>query len=156
LFLAQGFTKGLGEGLVFCPTISLVATCFSTRRSLAIAMTAGPIVEWSAFKEQSYISFCIGMFFNSWAVSFAIFYASPAWFCLGDSRLTYLQLSSYAENIIRGIDTPARHERAGGAGSDYAVSQPIVSSDLSILLYYSPSSVQVFRVSSRHQVLVSL
>lgn len=40
LFLAQGVCKGLGDGLVFCPTVSLVATYFSTRRSLAMAVTA--------------------------------------------------------------------------------------------------------------------
>lgn len=40
LFLAQGICKGLGDGLVFCPTVSLVATYFSTRRSLAMACTA--------------------------------------------------------------------------------------------------------------------
>ena len=28
LFLAQGICKGLGDGLVFCPTVSLVVTCF--------------------------------------------------------------------------------------------------------------------------------
>ncbi|KAH7384252.1 major facilitator superfamily domain-containing protein [Phaeosphaeria sp. MPI-PUGE-AT-0046c] len=137
LFLAQGVCKGLGDGLVFCPTVSLVATYFTTRRSLAMAITAsggatggiifpliaqqmlptvgfgwtvrtmafvilfntviilciarvrlpprktGPIVEWSAFQEPSYMLFCIGMFFNLWAVYFAYFY-----------------LSSYAKNII--------------------------------------------------------
>ncbi|KAF9637981.1 Major facilitator superfamily [Lasiodiplodia theobromae] len=40
LFLAQGICKGLGDGLVFCPTVSLVATYFSKKRSLAMACTA--------------------------------------------------------------------------------------------------------------------
>lgn len=40
LFLAQGICKGLGDGLVFCPTVSLVATYFSKKRSLAMAVTA--------------------------------------------------------------------------------------------------------------------
>lgn len=40
LFLAQGICKGLGDGLVFCPTVSLVATYFSKRRALAMACTA--------------------------------------------------------------------------------------------------------------------
>jgi MFS family permease len=128
LLLAQGICKGLGDGLVFCPTVSLVATYFSTRRSLAMAFTAsggatggiifpliaqqllpkvgfgwtvrtmgfvilfnsviivtiarsrlsprkaGPLVEWAAFKEPSYTLFCVGMFFNLWAVYFAYFY----------------------------------------------------------------------------------
>ncbi|GME43536.1 MFS transporter [Neofusicoccum parvum] len=130
LFLSQGICKGLGDGLVFCPTVSLVATYFSKRRSLAMACTAsggatggiifplvaqqllpkvgfgwtvrtmgfvilfnavivvsiarvrlpprktGPLVEWSAFREPSYTLFCIGMFFNLWAVYFAYFYIS--------------------------------------------------------------------------------
>lgn len=40
LFLAQGVCKGLGDGLVFCPTVSLVATYFSKKRALAMACTA--------------------------------------------------------------------------------------------------------------------
>jgi MFS family permease len=130
LVLAQGVCKGLGDGLVFCPTVALVATYFSTKRSLAMAVTAsggatggiffpliaqqmlpkvgfawtvrtmgfvilfnsivilliarvrlpprktGPLVEWSAFKEPSYTLFCVGMFFNLWAVYFAYFYVS--------------------------------------------------------------------------------
>ncbi|KAG9850025.1 MFS general substrate transporter, partial [Aureobasidium melanogenum] len=128
IFLAQGICKGLGDGLVFCPTVSLVATYFSKKRSLAMAFTAsggatggiifplifqqleprlgfgwtvrimgfvvllnasiaamlarvrlpprktGPLVECSAFKELPYTLFCIGMFFNLWAVYFAYFY----------------------------------------------------------------------------------
>lgn len=131
IFLAQGICKGLGDGLVFCPTVSLVATYFSKKRSLALAVLAsggavggiifpliaqqllpkvgfgwtvrtmgflilfnsiivlliarvrlpprktGPLVEWSAFREPSYLLFCIAMFFNMWAVYFAYFYVSP-------------------------------------------------------------------------------
>lgn len=40
LFLAQGICQGLGDGLMFCPTISLMATYFSTKRSLAISCAA--------------------------------------------------------------------------------------------------------------------
>ena len=130
VFLAQGICKGIGDGLVFCPTVALVATYFSTRRSLAMACTAcggatggiifpliarqllpsvgfgwtvrvmgfvvlfnsviivtiarvrlppqkfGPLVDWSAFKEASYTLFCVGMFFNLWAVYFCYFYVS--------------------------------------------------------------------------------
>ena len=132
LFLAQGICKGLGDGLVFCPTVSLVATYFSSRRALAMAVTAsggatggiifpliaqqllprvgfgwtvrtmafvilfnaavilsiarvrltprrtGPLIEWSAFKELPYTLFCIGMFFNMWAVYFAYFYVGSS------------------------------------------------------------------------------
>lgn len=40
LLLAQGICKGLGDGLVFCPTISLVATYFSRNRVVAMACAA--------------------------------------------------------------------------------------------------------------------
>ena len=40
LFLAQGICKGLADGLVFCPTISLVATYFKKNRVFAMAGAA--------------------------------------------------------------------------------------------------------------------
>ena len=40
LFLSQGICQGLGNGLVFCPTVALVATYFSKNRALAMAFTA--------------------------------------------------------------------------------------------------------------------
>lgn len=38
--LAQGICMGLGNGCLFCPTISTVSTYFNKRRSLALGMTA--------------------------------------------------------------------------------------------------------------------
>ncbi|KAL1647405.1 hypothetical protein SLS58_002733 [Diplodia intermedia] len=50
LFLAQGVCKGLGDGLVFCPAVALVATYFAARRSLAIGvMAAGGATGGVAF-----------------------------------------------------------------------------------------------------------
>lgn len=40
LFLAQGILTGLGNGLVFCPTISIVSTYFSKKKSLALGLVA--------------------------------------------------------------------------------------------------------------------
>ncbi|KAI2168630.1 hypothetical protein LOZ23_001992 [Ophidiomyces ophidiicola] len=40
LFLAQGLCLGIGSGLIFCPTVALVSTYFSSRRSIAIAISA--------------------------------------------------------------------------------------------------------------------
>ncbi|KAH8671412.1 major facilitator superfamily domain-containing protein [Xylariales sp. PMI_506] len=40
LFLAQGLCQGLGNGLIFAPTVAHVATYFSRRRSLAISTAA--------------------------------------------------------------------------------------------------------------------
>lgn len=128
LFLAQGICTGLGNGLQFCPTVGLVSTYFSTKKSFAIAIGAagsatggmifpaivrqllpsigfgwtvrvlgfvilaldiatfstlrtrlpprrsGAIVEWSAFKEPTYMLFVLGMFFNFWGLYFAFYY----------------------------------------------------------------------------------
>ena len=40
LFLAQGVCQGLGDGLMFCPTVALISTYFSTRRTIAISCVA--------------------------------------------------------------------------------------------------------------------
>ena len=40
LFLSQGICTGLGDGLVFCPTIALLATYFAKKRSMALAINA--------------------------------------------------------------------------------------------------------------------
>lgn len=40
LFLAQGVCMGLGNGCLFCPVVATVATYFSTRRRLAIGISA--------------------------------------------------------------------------------------------------------------------
>jgi len=128
LFLAQGLCTGLGNGLLFCPTLSLMSTYFTKKRSLAIGIAAsgsatgglvfpvivqqllpkigfpwtvrvlgfvmfvlqavtltflrtrlpprksGPLVEWGAFKELSYLLFSIGMFLNFWGLYFAFYY----------------------------------------------------------------------------------
>lgn len=128
LFLAQGVGQGIGCGLMFCPTIALTPTYFSTNRSIAIGIVAsgsatgglvfpavvmrllprigygwtmrtlgfislatltpcliflrqrlpprksGPLVEWAAFKEASYLFFAIGMFLNFWGLYIGFFY----------------------------------------------------------------------------------
>ena len=40
LFLAQGVCTGLGNGLLFCPTVALLTTYFTKNRALAISITA--------------------------------------------------------------------------------------------------------------------
>jgi MFS family permease len=40
IFLAQGVCVGLGNGLLFCPALAIVATYWGTRRSLAIGIGA--------------------------------------------------------------------------------------------------------------------
>lgn len=128
VFLAQGVCVGVGMGLLFCPTVTLVSTYFSKHRAIGIAITAsgtatggivfpvivqqllpkigfgwtvrilgfvmivtfgipfiflktrlpprkaGPIVEWNAFRELSYLFYCIGMFLVFWGLFFAFYY----------------------------------------------------------------------------------
>ena len=38
IFLAQGLCGGLGHGLLFCPTVSLISTYFSRKRALAMTV----------------------------------------------------------------------------------------------------------------------
>ena len=168
--MAQGICKGLGDGLVFCPTISLVATYFSKNRVVAMASAAsggatggiifpviaqqllprmgfawtvrimafvicfnsvvvlsiarvrlpprraGPLVEWSAFKDLPYTLFCAGMSLNLWAVFFTYFYVS----CHTDmSHLLsrpnaqldqHLWERHYQSIFIDVFDHPSRHE----------------------------------------------
>ena len=40
LFLAQGVCQGLGDGLLFCPTIALLSTYFVEKRAFAISLAA--------------------------------------------------------------------------------------------------------------------
>ncbi|KAI9890314.1 MAG: hypothetical protein M1814_004224 [Vezdaea aestivalis] len=40
LFLAQGVMQGLGNGLLFTPTVSLIATYFSKKRAFALGLAA--------------------------------------------------------------------------------------------------------------------
>ncbi|KAI9814286.1 MAG: hypothetical protein M1832_005926 [Thelocarpon impressellum] len=40
LFLAQGVCSGIGNGLVFCPALTILSTYFSSNRSLAISIAA--------------------------------------------------------------------------------------------------------------------
>lgn len=40
LLLAQGLCTGLGDGLVFCPSLALLSTYFTKRRSVALGITS--------------------------------------------------------------------------------------------------------------------
>jgi len=40
LVLAQGICQGLGDGLLFCPTIALLSTYFVKNRAFAISLAA--------------------------------------------------------------------------------------------------------------------
>ncbi|WPG97552.1 aspyridones efflux protein apdf [Acrodontium crateriforme] len=128
IFLSQALCSGLGSGLMFTPSIGLVATYFSTKKVFIMAFyltgagtggmvfpavvshllprigfpstmrvlgyimlgtsaltislfrtrlpprTTGPLVEWGAFKERTYVLYVTGMWFNFFALYFAFFY----------------------------------------------------------------------------------
>lgn len=40
LFLAQGVCQGLGDGMLYCPIIALMATYFSKKRAIAVSLQA--------------------------------------------------------------------------------------------------------------------
>ncbi|KAJ5162425.1 hypothetical protein N7492_007817 [Penicillium capsulatum] len=40
LFLAQGLGQGIGCGLMFCPTLALISTYFTSRRGIALGISA--------------------------------------------------------------------------------------------------------------------
>ncbi|KAH6994586.1 hypothetical protein EDB82DRAFT_476315 [Fusarium venenatum] len=120
VLLAQGICQGLGNGILFAPTIANMSTYFTSKRTVAISAAAcgaatggmvfpliaqqllpkigfrwtvrvmglvvivvsalvlllartrlkgrkaGPLVEWAAFKEPSYVLFAVAMFFTLW------------------------------------------------------------------------------------------
>ena len=62
------------------PATLLLQTRLPTRR-------AGPLVEWVAFKEPTYVLFCLGMFLNFWGLYFAFYYVGA--FGRSELGLTY-------------------------------------------------------------------
>ncbi|KAG8361857.1 hypothetical protein FVEN_g211 [Fusarium venenatum] len=129
VLLAQGICQGLGNGILFAPTIANMSTYFTSKRTVAISAAAcgaatggmvfpliaqqllpkigfrwtvrvmglvvivvsalvlllartrlkgrkaGPLVEWAAFKEPSYVLFAVAMFFTLWPTWISYNYA---------------------------------------------------------------------------------
>lgn len=129
VLLAQGICQGLGNGILFAPTIANMSTYFARKKTIAIsaaacgaatggmvfpliaqqllpkigfrwtvrvmglvvivvssivlllartrlkARKAGPLVEWAAFKEPSYVLFAVAMFFTLWPTWISYNYA---------------------------------------------------------------------------------
>jgi predicted MFS family arabinose efflux permease len=61
--------RSLGFVQLFCLVI-----CKIIAKPRLPPRRAGPVVEWSAFKEAPYVFFASGMFFAFWGVYFAFFY----------------------------------------------------------------------------------
>ncbi|TDZ33581.1 MFS transporter asaE [Colletotrichum spinosum] len=128
IFLAQGLCIGIGQGLTWLPSVTLISTYFARRRVFAVTAAAtgtstggmifpaviqhltpkigfpwavrsmafivlvmslvivalirtriparksGPLVEWAAFREPSYMLFTFGIFLLYWTLYFAFFY----------------------------------------------------------------------------------
>ncbi|KAM6483641.1 putative translation releasing factor RF-1 [Trichoderma sp. SZMC 28011] len=78
--------------------ISLMRTRLPPRK-------AGPLVDWSAFKELTYVLFAISMFITLWATYFAYYYARP----YSIDRLDGSQSTSFNMlMIINAIGIPGR------------------------------------------------
>ncbi|KAF5663634.1 peptide chain release factor 1 [Fusarium heterosporum] len=129
VLLAQGICQGLGNGIIFAPTIANMSTYFTRKKTIAIsagacgaatggmvfpliaqqllpkigfrwtvrvmglvvtvssmiimiiaktrlkARKAGPLVEWTAFKEPAYVLFAAAMFFTLWPTWISYNYA---------------------------------------------------------------------------------
>ncbi|KAI5460993.1 MFS monocarboxylate transporter [Mariannaea sp. PMI_226] len=128
IFLAQGLCVGIGQGLMWLPSVTIISTYFVRRRVFAVTAAAtgtstggiifpamvqhlipkigfpwavrcmgfvvlvmmvivlgllrtripprksGPLVEWAAFKEGSYMLFTFGIFLLYWTLYFGFFY----------------------------------------------------------------------------------
>ena len=66
---------------------------------------AGPIADWAAFKEPTYVLFCIGMFLTFWSLYFAFYYVGS----FARDRVGF----SYEDSInliilINGVGIPGR------------------------------------------------
>ncbi|KAF6831975.1 MFS monocarboxylate transporter [Colletotrichum musicola] len=143
ILLAQGICTGIGLGLMFMPTVSVISSYFKRRRAVALTISAagtgtggtmfpatvqyltarigfpwvvrcagflalllvvvmngllkprlaprktGPLVEWAAFREPTYVLFCCGCFFYFWALYFGFFYVGISTLPDGISVLTF-------------------------------------------------------------------
>jgi len=55
-------------------TLATLAPCVLFFKQRLPPRTTGPLVEWAAFKEMSYLLFAAGMFLNFWGLYVAFFY----------------------------------------------------------------------------------
>lgn len=54
--------------------MGLYALVIALMRTRIPARKSGALVEWSAFKESTYVLYCVGMFLNFWGLYFAFYY----------------------------------------------------------------------------------
>ncbi|GAB1197156.1 hypothetical protein APSETT444_006447 [Aspergillus pseudonomiae] len=151
LFLAQGVCIGIGQGLMWLPSVTVISTYFARKRVFAVTTAAtgtstggmifpaviqyltpkigfpwavrcmgfivlfmvilinllvrtrlpprksGPLVEWTAFKDTSYMLFTFGIFLLYWTLYFAFFYVRSPVLRARLAMLTdFLQIQVYA------------------------------------------------------------
>ncbi|KAJ5198380.1 uncharacterized protein N7498_007497 [Penicillium cinerascens] len=73
-------------------TMATLIPCLLFFKQRLPPRTAGPLVEWAAFKEMSYLLFAVGMFLNFWGLYVAFFY-----------------IGSFSRNIIGVSETTSIH-----------------------------------------------
>ena len=155
LMLTHGVLTGLGNGIIFTPSVALVATYFDKKRALALGIvttsnsagglvypalirgvlpklgfawtarvvgflnlsglalaatfmrpwlpprTAGPIVDFKAFKEPLYVTYVAGLFMFTWGTYYTLYYVSsqrPFYF-INQSAKTF-QIASFGLQVI--------------------------------------------------------
>ncbi|OOG01098.1 hypothetical protein ASPCADRAFT_857 [Aspergillus carbonarius ITEM 5010] len=91
IFLAQGLCIGLGQGLMWLPSVTVISTYFARNRVFAVTAAATgtstggmifpamiqyptPQIDEASFKEPSYMLLTFGIFFLYWTLYFAFFY----------------------------------------------------------------------------------
>ncbi|KAI1017156.1 hypothetical protein LB505_001953, partial [Fusarium chuoi] len=95
LLLSQGLCTGLGNGLMFTPSLAVVSTYFKRRRALAFGITATGSATAASFKEKGYLFFAIGIF-TFWATFFPFYYLT----CFAVSQLDKPLTYSAALNVL--------------------------------------------------------
>ncbi|KAI0522067.1 MFS general substrate transporter [Xylaria bambusicola] len=90
VLLTQGFLVGIGNGLLFCLTISLVGTytvrifgvitifastlAFGLLKPRLPPRPSGSVVDWAAFNKPPYVLYCIGISLIFLGLYFAFYY----------------------------------------------------------------------------------
>lgn len=105
VFLAQGLCGGLGMGLIWCPTISLISTYFVKRRALALAFvlsgsSAGGVVFPVIFQQLMPL---LGFAWTVRIIGFVVLALYAIVLCLARTRINprasgpFLDLQSFKE-----------------------------------------------------------
>ncbi len=94
---------------------------------------AGPIVEWTAFREPAHVLFAISMFLVFWALYFGFFYVSPS-----EKSCWHLIFKSVLILSARSTPTPAMSSGSPISNPYISLSSPTPSVSPSDLFSATP------------------